>query len=231
MAEFDRHADGYDRKIDKSVSFSGRDHDYFTAVKADVILSALDTRLSPTAIKVLDLGCGTATIHRYLNGALPGLVGVDVSGESLKVAAQQQPTCTFLKYDGNKLPFADSTFDAAFSICVVHHVTPEARAGFFDELYRVLRPGGLGIIIEHNPYNPLTRHVVNTCELDRDAVLLRATECQGWLKGAGFTQTSANYFLFTPFEGAFFRHLESALKWLPLGAQYVAMTIHPESQT
>ena len=39
---------------------------------------------------------------------------------------------------------------------------------------RVVRPGGLLCIIEHNPFNPLTRLAVVRCEFDRDAVLLPA---------------------------------------------------------
>lgn len=229
MAEFDSHVNGYGRKIDQSVSFSGRNHDYFTAVKAGVILQAMQTHLDGNVERVLDLGCGTAAIHSHLSGAFPTLIGADVSGVSLKVAEQKTRTGKFVHYDGTSLPFADEVFDAVFSICVVHHVRPESRAGFFEELYRVLRPGGVGIIIEHNPYNPLTRHVVNTCELDRDAVLLNAGECRTWLEGAGLAQISVSYFLFTPLGGALFRTLERALKWLPLGAQYVAIGHRPKS--
>ncbi len=43
---------------------------------------------------------------------------------------------------GRPLPFPDGYFDRIFSICVIEHLTSEARRGLMKELGRVLRPGG-----------------------------------------------------------------------------------------
>ena len=50
---------------------------------------------------------------------------------------------------------------------------------------RVLRPGGIAAIFEHNPLNPLTRRVVSNCVFDEDAVLLRRRRARGLLRQAG----------------------------------------------
>jgi hypothetical protein len=53
------------------------------------------------------------------------------------------------------------------------------------EMARVTRPGGMVAIIEHNPLNPVTRHIVSRCPFDRDAVLLRCGTGARLLAGAG----------------------------------------------
>lgn len=41
------------------------------------------------------------------------------------------------------LPYADGSIDAVFSEMCVEHVLPREAWGFLDELYRILKPGGL----------------------------------------------------------------------------------------
>lgn len=41
------------------------------------------------------------------------------------------------------LPFADQTFDAAYALHIVEHLTPAEAASLVDELFRVLKPGGI----------------------------------------------------------------------------------------
>ena len=41
------------------------------------------------------------------------------------------------------LPFADKTFDAAYALHIIEHLTPAEAASLVNELYRVLKPGGI----------------------------------------------------------------------------------------
>ena len=41
------------------------------------------------------------------------------------------------------LPFADKTFDAAYALHIVEHLTPAEAASLVSELYRVLKPGSI----------------------------------------------------------------------------------------
>ena len=225
--EFDRHAQEYTNTIDQSIEFSGRDHAFFTALKASEIAALLEKFVPETPPQVLDVGCGIGVIHTDLRAAAGtiGLVGVDVSQSSIDLACRRNPDSLFMHYDGRRLPFDDMSFDAAFTICVLHHVDPPERAAFMAEVGRVVRPGGLAIIVEHNPLNPVTRHVVNGCEMDRDAVLLRAVECSTLLKDAGFGEVATRYIAFLPFDAAWARRLERCLAWLPLGAQFISYGI------
>ena len=76
-------------------------------------------------------------------------------------------------------------------------------------------------MFEHNPYNPLTRHAVNTCELDRDAVLLPPRETIGLLKQSAHIEPEYRHYLFSPLGGAPGRSLDRHLRKIPLGGQYV----------
>ena len=94
--------------------------------------------------------------------------------------------------------------------------------GFLREMRRVVRPGGLVCLIEHNPLNPLTRLAVARCEFDRDAVLLRAGRMRRLLGDAGLRHVDTRYFALLPWATPFMRRIEHSMRNLPLGAQYVA---------
>jgi hypothetical protein len=81
-------------------------------------------------------------------------------------------------------------------------------------------------VFEHNPYNPLTRHAVNTCELDRDAVLLPPRETIALLKHAAAVEPEYRHYLFSPLGGATGSWLDRRLRNVPLGGQYVAWVQH-----
>ena len=54
------------------------------------------------------------------------------------------------------------------------------------------------MIFEHNPRNPLTMRVVNRCEFDRDAILLKNEEAEGLLSQANFTDIGSRHILTVP---------------------------------
>jgi ubiquinone/menaquinone biosynthesis C-methylase UbiE len=118
------------------------------------------------------------------------------------------------------LPFEDSSFDAVFASCVLHHVPPASRTSFMVEMLRPLRPHSAAIVIEHNPFNPITRHIVSRCAFDADAVLLRSREVMRLMTQAGATVAGRRYVGFSPLRSALVERAEHAVGWLPVGAQY-----------
>ena len=95
-------------------------------------------------------------------------------------------------------PILRAIFDVAFAICVFHHVPVSNRESLVGEIHRVLRPGGLFVIFEHNTLNPLTMYVVNRCRFDENAILLRRNETEALLENAGFRDVTTRYILAIP---------------------------------
>jgi SAM-dependent methyltransferase len=219
---FDAYSDNYQQVIGDAISFGGQEHAFYLQFKARLIMDILrDSFPDPSSLSVLDFGCGTGGISRFLAPELPRLDGTDISAASLDQARAFIPGVRFTHAPETALPFADASFDAVFAVCVFHHIDPAARARSVAEINRILKPDGLVIIMEHNPWNPGTRLVVNRCELDRDAVLLSRGETKRLLTGAsGLVLHAAGYFLVFPWDNAFTRACERILRRLPVGAQY-----------
>jgi SAM-dependent methyltransferase len=93
---------------------------------------------------VLDVACGTGYGSDYLaaQGA-KRVVGGDISPEALAYAARhfRRPTLDFVKLDGGRLPFVESTFDVVLSYETIEHM--EDQGQFLRECSRVLRPEGV----------------------------------------------------------------------------------------
>lgn len=220
--EFDQFEESYESLLDESVQFAGADGAFFTQVKADELVDIaerkFDTQL--TDLAVLDVGSGPGAIHRHLAGRFGYLTGVDIAPGMISAAQKNNPDNNYVLYDGYKLPFADNSFDMAYTICVMHHVPSGQWGDYLAEMKRVVRTGGVVVVIEHNPLNPLTRHVVNNCEFDENAVLLYCGQLRKLFAKTGFRTSTRRYILFTPFAARIFRWFDRVLYWLPLGAQY-----------
>jgi ubiquinone/menaquinone biosynthesis C-methylase UbiE len=154
---------------------------------------------------------------------LPGarITCLDVSQKSLDIgAAKHAGKAEFKRFDGAHIPYADSTFDVALASCVFHHIPHAEHVALLAEIRRVLADGGLLLVFEHNPLNPLTRHAVDTCVFDEHAELVRAPAMRGRMRAAGFAEPRVRYRIFLPRWLRGLRRLEKWLTWLPLGAQY-----------
>lgn len=221
-ALFDSHAATYRDAVESSVGFSGRDLAFFTTAKAfQLRAAASDLRVSFAEASVLDVGCGAGALDSLLTPDVRSVTGVDVSEAMVEQARMANPGGTYLHYDGEVLPFDDQSFDLAFAVCVVHHVDPAQWYDFQAEIWRVVRPGGAAVIIEHNPLNPLTRRSVSSCEFDADAVLTRPRRLQKTFRQLGASPVRTRYMLFSPLASMRVRSAErTLLGWLPLGAQY-----------
>jgi SAM-dependent methyltransferase len=219
-AEFDRLEGSYEQLVEHSIAFSGRSHDFFLEAKARRLLELARRLLGdPGEVRALDVGCGEGLFDSYL-GELGGLEGVDVSPPMVEAARVRNPNRSYHVADGTRLPFEHDAFDLSFAVCVLHHVEPNEREPFVAELGRVTRPGGLVVVFEHNPWNPLTRLAVARCPFDEDAVLLARRETTRRLRAGGLRPIESSYILFVPWNGRVVSAAERVLAPVPLGAQY-----------
>ena len=218
---FDEYEARYSDTVNRAVAFTGLSVDFFTRVKADYLLDLATRHFGSLAGRdILDVGCGVGNFHPLLAPKFGTLTGVDISAASIETAASRNPDVRYDIYDGNVLPYPDCSFDAVFTVCVMHHVPPAQWPIFASEMRRVLKPGGLALVFEHNPRNPLTMRTVNSCPFDADAVLLRGSQTMDLLAGAGLMARQARYILSLPAANRTLRRLDALFSCVPLGAQY-----------
>jgi SAM-dependent methyltransferase len=221
LTDFDCYADSYRDTVQRSIDFTGQDHETFILRKALHLVDLASRRLGdPAGLQVLDVGCGVGLAHRYLSGIFHDLHGVDTAEAALRQAAATNPSVSYQVYGGGQLPFNAERFDLAFAVCVAHHVPPRERGRFASELRRVVRPDGVVALFEHNPFNPLTRVAVSRCDFDEDAVLLTRRQAARLLEESGLRPLEARYIVFFPFERSRSAAIERRLAWLPAAAQY-----------
>jgi hypothetical protein len=112
-----------------------------------------------------------------------------------------------------------------FSACVFHHIPHEEHVYWLCELRRITRPGGMLGISEHNPLNPLTVRVVNSCPFDENGRLIRASGLVESYRESGWKDVKVQYHVFFPHALAGLRGLESFLSSVPFGGQYSVIGI------
>ena len=217
--EFDRYSADYETAVERAIGFARQPHDVYLEAKVRKLLELARRRLGSERVEALDVGCGSGGFARHLSGRVASLHGVDVSGAMVELAREAVPEAEFRVTKPGWLPYEDGLFDLAYAVCVLHHVARYERGKLLSEMARVTRHGGLVVVFEHNPWNPLTRRVVRDCDFDEAVELLTRSRVSASLRAAGLEVTDAEYLLFTPWPRAW--ALERGLSWVPLGAQHV----------
>jgi demethylmenaquinone methyltransferase/2-methoxy-6-polyprenyl-1,4-benzoquinol methylase len=142
-AMFDRLARRY-RCANRVITF-GRDRAWRLAVIRAAGL--------PPGGRLLDVGAGTGDLALTARAGDPRLrtVAIDFAGGMLAAGRRADPDSGILWCcgDARRLPFRDSTFDAAVSGYLLRNVPDPAEA--LREQVRVVRPGGRVICLETAP--------------------------------------------------------------------------------
>jgi SAM-dependent methyltransferase len=130
------------------------DPDGFYTLLADDTVQLIENYHPVSGQRVIDVGGGPGYFAQSFRRAGAKSVFVEPFWESMTDSGRS------LGYgvigDGTTLPFADAAFDVSHSSNVIEHVTdPEA---FFDEMLRVVRPGGLMFLAFTNWFSPFGGH-------------------------------------------------------------------------
>lgn len=133
------------------------------------------------ARRVLDLGAGPGTVGRSLIAHFPAVQVIEIEPSPDFVTAPRAAGALRLRSGrpverirarAEALPLATGSIDAAVSVSAIRHVADRARA--LAELRRVIRPGGVALIVELDPEAPPSR------------VAAHARGVRSWVLGAMF---------------------------------------------
>ena len=222
VAEFDKFADEYHSLHQQNIRVTGEKPEYFAEYKIRDLRRVVNS-LGANSENILDFGMGIGNSIPFLSEYFQNsnLHGVDVSEKSLAIASEKYGSLgDFQVFDGKTTTYSDETFDVVFSAGVFHHVPFSEHSDLVCEVFRTLKHGGIFMIYEHNPFNPLTRHAVNTCPFDENAVLLKPNRVRHLFHEVGMVVARKEFRVFFPSILKLLRPLEKCLIWFPLGAQY-----------
>jgi ubiquinone/menaquinone biosynthesis C-methylase UbiE len=144
-------ADGVDPDHPTIEALAPYDHFHSRGLEATEELADLLTVASDDHI--LDIGCGIGGPARYIAERFGArITGIDLTAEFCDVARHLtqalglEDRLDFKQGDALAMPFADASFDGAYSMNVSMNIAD--KAGFYAEIYRVLRPGGWLVLSE-----------------------------------------------------------------------------------
>lgn len=104
-------------------------------------------KISPRG-RILELGCGVGRSTYYLRDAGNyRYVGIDFAGEALKEAKKNfYSDARFFQMNMRLLGFKNAAFDLFWAATALYHIQKKDIQGALAELWRVMKPGGVGFI-------------------------------------------------------------------------------------
>ena len=232
---FDRVAADYEKIHNRSLPPGVRSAD-FISYRAACVARWISDGYAGNEFCYLDFGCGNGRMLKSMlaserlkplmkQGRLR-LFGFDTSAESINEAKSLMgDDRVLLASDLKQLP-GDVRFDFVISCHVFHHIPPAERAATVATLARWMKPASRLVIWEHNPFNPITRLLVQMCPFDDDARLLTLNSTKALFGKNAFRFIQHAYVNVFPPGWQRLKALsviEKRLMPLPVGAQYWAM--------
>ncbi|NJL87965.1 MAG: class I SAM-dependent methyltransferase [Leptolyngbyaceae cyanobacterium SM1_1_3] len=118
-------------------------------------LTLQELAVSPES-QVLDLCCGSGQTTQFLVEFSDHVTGLDASPRSLERAKHNVPQADYVLAWAEEMPFTDGRFDLVHTSVAMHEMKPDQRQQIFQEVYRVLKSGGVFTMVDfHRPTNPL----------------------------------------------------------------------------
>jgi ubiquinone/menaquinone biosynthesis C-methylase UbiE len=151
-----------------------------------------------TGDKVLDVGCGsgrlTLAAQKKVGPASP-VQGIDPSPEMIAVARKNamragQPAKFELGVI-EALPFPDATFDVVLNRLMMHHLPGDLKQRGLAEVRRVLKPGGICLIVDFEPPKGHILSHISDHLFNHAMAQVNTREYMPLLTGAGFIEVES----------------------------------------
>ncbi len=106
--------------------------------------------------EILDLCCGGGQTTRFLVEQSQRVIGLDASSVALDRAVQAVPQAEYVEGLAENIPLSEGKFDLVHTSVALHEMETEQLEQIIEEVYRVLKPGGVFTLIDlHKPTNGL----------------------------------------------------------------------------
>lgn len=119
-------------------------------IEIDSQLAALAAQGWPKQRELaLDFGCGVGRLTRALAAHFERVIGIDVSPSMIATARELNADVAQVEFRENASPrienVADASVDLIFSLITLQHIPTALAAGYVEEFFRVLAPGGVAV--------------------------------------------------------------------------------------
>jgi len=127
---------------------------------ADLVFGSLEAavvQVQPGS-RILDFGCSSGRVVRTLQPWRPDLeyFACDPNGPAIEWARANLRSIEFsANAEVPPLTFRDSFFGLVYAISIWSHFSQRAALAWFDEMHRILEPGGLLVITTHGLHSAL----------------------------------------------------------------------------
>lgn len=146
--------------------------------------------------RIVDVGTGVGHTLRRVAPSFRSAVGVDATREMLEagrgvLAGADVNNAVLVQANSTALPILSRSVDVVTSRLAAHHFAD--AAGAFREIARILRPGGLFVLVDnYTPEDSALDRFINELETLRDPSHIRNHTVAGWrglLETAGLRTT------------------------------------------
>jgi SAM-dependent methyltransferase len=137
----------------------------------------------------LDFGCSSGRVLRPLAAAFPDVAwrGCDPNVPAIEWASAHLPGIEFFGSPAAPpLPLGDSSMDLVYAISIWSHFSPRRGLEWFEEMRRVLRPGGHLVMTTHGPTAIAYYATRELRSLEQSAEIERELYKRGWWYAAEF---------------------------------------------
>ena len=201
------------------------DYSFIMKRQCDLVTDVVQDVCGDALGRCLEIGCANGDAFQYLARNFSLVVGVDISLDKLLSASSNIPERTNVVLTGCRkegkvdYPFAAS-FKTIVAFSLLHHLDNREMVQVLREALRMLLPGGVLIILEYNPLNPLSLLTVTFGREDKGSRALFKREVRSLFTKCDIEIVDDGYLLFFPRSLSFLTTWEKKMRQLPFGGKY-----------
>jgi SAM-dependent methyltransferase len=135
---------------------------------------------------VCDMGCGPGHISRFLRDVGASVFGLDLSPGMIEQARKLNPDIAFQVGDMMSLALRNDALAGIVAFYAIVNIPPDSLSTVFEEMLRVLKPGGLLLLSFHIGDEILSPDELLGHRISMDFFFFRPLDIRGHLETAGF---------------------------------------------